>query len=266
MPVYTAYSDESGVADLAGEFLVCGYLGTEPVWDCVRRAWQERVLDGPPKILDLHMTDIRSSYWRAKVGMAFNDSEIRVAEAVRVIYSTGALDAVASVIKRSMLHEVFPKQTGSRRSKTGLDNPDYVCYMAYFQLVLNRVKKLHPDATKVNFVFAEKQETKKGMEMVVEATRRLFAAEDPEVAELFGECKSSTPEKEIGLQAADLISWHLQCNYRGGFPPTDENRMWYLLKRRDGDLHEWSKEVLQEFADEIASHSAQEVIGIEPKP
>jgi hypothetical protein len=42
--------------------------------------------------------------------------------------------------------------------------------------------------------------------------------------------------------------------------------MWYLLKPRDGDLHEWSKEVLQEFADEIASHSAQEVIGIEPKP
>src|ERR1039457_5089165 len=124
MPVYTAYSDESGVADLAGEFLVCGYLGTEPVWDCVRRAWQERVLDGPPKILDVHMTYIRSSHCRAKVGMAFNDSESRVAAAVRVIYSTGALDAVASVIKRSMLHEVFPKQTGPRRSKTGLDRSE----------------------------------------------------------------------------------------------------------------------------------------------
>jgi hypothetical protein len=47
MPVYTAYSDESGVADPTGEFLVCGYLGTEPAWDYVRRAWQERVLDGP---------------------------------------------------------------------------------------------------------------------------------------------------------------------------------------------------------------------------
>ena len=179
MPVYTAYSDESGVADPTGEFLVCGYLGTESTWDYVRRAWQERVLDGPPKIPDLHMTDIRSSYWRAKVGMAFNDSENRVAEAVRVIYGAGALDAVASVIKRSMLHEVFPKQTEPRKSKTGLDNPDYVCYMAYFQLVLNRVRKLHPDATRVNFVFAEKTETTKGMKMVVEATRRFFATEDP---------------------------------------------------------------------------------------
>ena len=75
----------------------------------------------------------------------------------------------------------------------------------------------------------------------------------PEVAELFGECESSTPDKEIALQAADLICWHLQCNYRGNFPRTDENRMWYLLKPRDGDLHEWSKDVLQEFADEIAA-------------
>jgi hypothetical protein len=219
-------------------------------------------IDPPP---DLHMTAIRSKHWRERVGMAFNDSENRVAEAVRVIYSTGALDAVASVVKRSVLHEVFPKQTGPWRNKIGLDNPDYVCYMAYFLLVLNRVKKLHPDATKVNFVFSEKQETKKGMEMVVEATRRFFAAEDPEVAELFGECKSSTPEKESGLQAADLICWHLQCNYRGDFPRTDENRMWYLLKPRDGDLHEWSKDALKEFANEIASHRARKSLKISPR-
>jgi hypothetical protein len=108
MAIYTAYSDEAGVADPSGEFLVCGYLGSEATWDYVRQAWQERVLDGPPRIAELHMTDIRSGYWRAKIGMSFNDSENRVAEAVRVIHSTGALDAVASVIKRSVLYEVFP--------------------------------------------------------------------------------------------------------------------------------------------------------------
>jgi hypothetical protein len=250
MAVYTAYSDEAGVANPSGEFLVCGYLGTESVWDDVRRAWQERVLDGPPKISELHMTEIRSVHWRNKVGMSFNDSENRVAEAVRVIFSTGALDAVASVIKRSMLYEVFPKPP-KKRNAIGLDVPDYVCYLAYIQIMLLRAKKLHPDATKVNFVFAEKEETKKGMKAIVEVTRRFLAAEMPEMSALFGDFVAKRPESEIALQAADLICWHLQCNFRGNFPRTDESRMWYLLKPRDGDLHEWSKESLQDFADGI---------------
>jgi hypothetical protein len=93
----------------------------------------------------------------------------------------------------------------------------------------------------VNFVFAETAGDEEAYGDGSGGYPEVIAAEDPEVAELFGECKSSTPEKEIGLQAADLICWHLQYNYRGDFPRTDENRMWCLLKPRDGDLHEWSK-------------------------
>jgi len=61
-----------------------------------------------------------------------------------------------------------------------------------------------------------------------------------------GEMKTDIP-----LQAADLICWHLQCRYRGGFARTGENRMWYLLKGHDGDLHEWSKEELEDFANAL---------------
>jgi len=247
--VYTAYSDEAGIGDPTGEFLVGGYLATEAVWNDVRIAWQERVLDGPPPIPELHMTDIRSWRWREEKGISYNDAENRVAEAVRVIFSTGSMDAVASVIKRSLLHEVFPKQTDPKKKRiANLDTPDYICYMAYILIMLLRARKLHPDATKVNFVFAEKEETKKGMKLVVEGTRRFLAAQIPDVSELFGEFMSEVPGKAIPLQTADLICWHLQCNYRGGFPRTDENRMWYLLKERDGDLHTWSKESLEELA------------------
>jgi hypothetical protein len=208
------------------------------------------VLDGPPTIPELHMTEIRSWRWREEAGISYNDAEERVAEAVRVIFSTGSLDAVASVIKRSVLHQVFPKQTDPKKKKqASLDTPDYVCYMAYILLTLLRVRKLHPDAAKVNFVFAEKEETKKGMKLVVDGARLFLAAKAPEVAKLFGDFLPDIPEKEIPLQAADLICWHLQCNYRGGFPRTDENRMWYLLKERDGDLHVWTKETLDEIAD-----------------
>jgi hypothetical protein len=138
----------------------------------------------------------------------------------------------------------------------GMDKPDYLCYMAYIQMVLLRAHKLHPDATTVNLVFAEKQETKKDMKRIVEAMRHLIKAEAPEVSALFGECTFAAPEREIGLQAADLISWHLQRNYTGKFSRSDEDRMYYLLKERDGDLHEWPKDLLQEFADQIAAYTA----------
>jgi hypothetical protein len=48
----------------------------------------------------LHMTDIRSRAWRDGHGISYNESECRVAEAVRAIDSTGALDAVASVVEQ----------------------------------------------------------------------------------------------------------------------------------------------------------------------
>ncbi len=85
------------------------------------------------------------------------------------------------------------------------------------------------------------------MKLIAEAIPRMLA-DEPEVSELLGECVSADPEKEIPLQAADLICWHLQCKYRGGFSRADENRMWCLLNSRDVDLHEWTKEVLDDFA------------------
>jgi hypothetical protein len=42
----------------------------------------------------LHMTDIRSWRWRNRYGISYNESECRVAEAVRVIYSTGEAPSV----------------------------------------------------------------------------------------------------------------------------------------------------------------------------
>jgi hypothetical protein len=107
--LYTAYSDEAGIGDPSGEFLVAGYLARESLWPEIITAWHERVLDGPPKIPFLHTTKVRSRAWRNEHGISYHESERRVAEAVRVIYSTGGLDAVASVIKRSDLYEYFPK-------------------------------------------------------------------------------------------------------------------------------------------------------------
>ena len=57
--------------------------------------------------------------------------------------------------------KIFPRPAKKRKS-TGFDVPDYLCYMAYIQIMLLRAKKLIQTRSKVNFVFAEKEETQKG--------------------------------------------------------------------------------------------------------
>jgi hypothetical protein len=52
--VYVAFSDEASVRNTEGEFFVAGYVASELEWPWVARAWQERVLDGPPRIPYLH--------------------------------------------------------------------------------------------------------------------------------------------------------------------------------------------------------------------
>jgi len=60
MAVFVGNSDESGVADLRGHYLVGGLIGCESNWPYLDRAWQERVLDGPPRIPYLHMREVRN--------------------------------------------------------------------------------------------------------------------------------------------------------------------------------------------------------------
>jgi hypothetical protein len=107
MAVFTAYSDESGVGDPSGEFLVCGYVADETVWPWLIAAWQERVLDGPPKIPYFHMREMPRPEWRQEHGITFNDAETRIHQAILVLYSTGSMSAIASVIKRKDMQEIF---------------------------------------------------------------------------------------------------------------------------------------------------------------
>src|SRR5579862_4656280 len=61
MAVFVSASDETAGRGQADLFFFGGWLGPEEDWSrFFVPAWQERVLDGPPKIPYLHMTDIRS--------------------------------------------------------------------------------------------------------------------------------------------------------------------------------------------------------------
>jgi hypothetical protein len=160
MAVFVAYSDESGVGDPSGEFLVGGYVAREDEWPWIARAWQERVLDGPPKIPYLHMREIRDPEWRQQRRISVNDAEERVSEAVRVMRGSGSVYAITSTMKRSDLTEIFSHDDFKRSKKKtviGLDEPDYLCFIGYAAFVLGQIYKKHPEVEKVNFVVSRKK-------------------------------------------------------------------------------------------------------------
>jgi hypothetical protein len=215
--VYTAFSDESGVATPSGDFLVGGYIASESEWPWVASAWQERVLDGPPKLPYLHMTDIRSRRWREEHSISLNDAENRVSEAVRTMYSMGSITAMASVIKRGDLYELVHSLYPIKKSiPIGIDEPDYACYLAFISVVLIRVHAIYPDVDLVNFVVSRKsKQITKGLNAVREVTKEFLKRLKPELYPLLGDLIPASPELQLPLQSADLLCWHLQRYYGG---------------------------------------------------
>jgi hypothetical protein len=123
--VFVAFSDETEVAQADGEFFFGGYVAREDEWPWVSRAWQERVLDGPPSIPYLHMREIRNEDWRATHGISLHDAESRVSEAARIMQSFGNIAVVASSIRRSQLKETFQlRYKKAKHVPVGLDQPD----------------------------------------------------------------------------------------------------------------------------------------------
>jgi hypothetical protein len=245
--VYVAFSDEATIADADGEFLVAGYVASEETWPWIAAAWQDRVLDGSPPIPYLHMTDIRSTAWRQKHSISYHEAENRVAEAVRILYGTGSLTAMASVIKKKDMREIVHSRYPNKKDiPIGFEEPDYLCYMAYIAIMLIRVSAIYPDATRVNFIVSRKnKQITKGLNAVIEVTKLSMNEHRPDLAPLLGDLIPASPELQLPLQAADVMCWHLQRYYSRSFHRTEENRMWYLLKERDGAIHDWDRDELE---------------------
>jgi hypothetical protein len=113
--VLVSFSDEAAVPNPEGDFLVAGYVGRDDLWPWVVRAWQDRVLDGPPKIPYFRMKHIRSDRWRRPLGFSYNHSEGRVSEAVNIMRSTGSLWAVFYTMREPVSRRSFIAGSQARR-------------------------------------------------------------------------------------------------------------------------------------------------------
>ena len=253
MAVFTAFSDESGVEDLRGKFLVGGYAASEMDWPFFARAWQERVLDGPPPIPYLHMKEIRRESFRAKHNLTPRDAEDRVDEAIRLIRSTGGLVAVASTMLRADLEDGLHRKVREHgvRPRIGIDEPDYFCYLAYALYVLKEVQHLYPEARRIDFVVSKKNKITNHVKEFHDVLRELIG---PPLDSLVGELIPGSMEDRLPLQAADVLCWHLQRHYAAqvtGKPDRiDEHRL-KLLGETQGHLHEYSLADMEKFFERL---------------
>lgn len=252
MAVFVAYSDESGVGNTSGEFMVTGYVAKEEEWPYVSRAWQERVLDGKPKIPYLHMTEMRDEEWRKTKGngISYEESERRIDEAVKLLSHSGALSIVTSTIQRSELTKVIHERFGGKKKvPENLREPDYFCFLAYSMIVLKRAHAVYQDAEQVDFVVSRKQRI---THYIQEAHDKLREIMEPELLPLMGDIVPASMENRLPLQAIDLLCWHQQRLAAKRMTDQDRRRFRLLIETPASTGYDWKPDTLKKVADRFA--------------
>jgi len=129
----------------------------------------------------------------------------------------------------------------------GVDEPDYLCFLGYAEFTLGHIYKHHGNANKVNFVVSIKQKVTHRLGRFHEEMSRLIG---PPLDALVGDLIPARMEKQIPLQAADVLCWHLQRYWSGKADGVDKRRM-ALLGDKNGFLHEYTDSDLDGFADSL---------------
>jgi hypothetical protein len=236
MAVFVSGSDESAGKTQRDIFVFAGWVGPEDDWSrFFAPAWKERVLDGPPPIPYLHMTDIRSPQWRSKYGLSQLQADDRIDEAVLLLDTMQTLFPAGVSIDAGAFRDNFGKT--KIRSRTGgykTFDPDYFCFLAYVWFVLNHVAIHRPEAEKVDFIVERKGHVTKYIQQFhSEIAMALDAFGQPELSGLVGELIPGGKER-VPLQAADVLCWHTA---RFRYPETmgeKDRRRYSTIAQRKG--------------------------------
>jgi hypothetical protein len=244
MAVFVSGSDESAGKNQRDTFFLGGFVGPQDDWSLFfAPAWQERVLDGPPAIPYLHMTDIRSPQWRAKYGLSRLQAEDRVDEAFTLIDTMATLYPVGVHVDAGHLRDKFA--TSRVVASTGGSRPfepDYICFLGYAFAVLSYVKTHHPGAEKVDFVIEQKPDvTKYIQEFHSQLALCLEAIGEPSLSTLVGNLIPGGKDR-VPLQAADVLCWH-SCRPPETMDAADIRRYAKLAHRKGCQMELTNEEV-----------------------
>ncbi|HEY6348970.1 MAG TPA: hypothetical protein VI636_06130 [Candidatus Angelobacter sp.] len=235
MAVFVSASDESAGKTDRDHFFFCGWIAPEEDWSqFFTPAWQERVLDPPPAIPFLHMTEIRSPKWRSQYGLSREQAEARVDKAFDVIDQMGSLFPISISVDAGHVLDKFieAKVVASSGGKRKFE-PDFICFLAYAYVVLSYVNTMHPAAEKVDFVVESKEViTKYIQEFHSSLSNALNYIGRPELIRLVGGLIPGGKER-LPLQAADLLCWHT-ARYHAKTMDAADGRRYAKIAHRAG--------------------------------
>jgi len=252
LAVFVAFSDESGTGDIEGVFLVGGFVAKESYWGQYADLWNNRILSSSPKIKHLHMREIRREEFQKenKLTSAQADEKVSLATELLSEIAAGAhpgspvIHSVLSVIQRSDLWDMLLllESQGIRVPSGTMDLPDYLCFFAYAETVLNFTRTLFPDTEKIDFVVSRNGKITGHYKTYVDDLHKRW----PEPG-LIGDVLPVDPITRNPLQMADVLCWHHRRYYEDG---TVDDNMTRLMQVRTF-THDWKRRELEAFTERL---------------
>jgi hypothetical protein len=245
---FLAVSDESCGEKRAEAFYWGGFVAPASEWtDYFTPAWRERVLDGPPAIPFLHMTDIRDRGWTSRYGLSAMAAERRVDEAFRVIRSTGSLFPIAIKLDARVWNQEFNglKITSDRRGVASFAYlPDHQCFLHFAALALGFVNRRHPDCDRLDFVVERNGRTTgrvAGFHSVLR--KELEARGHGRLASKVGDF-IPVGKESVPAQTADVLCWYEQ-RFGQGKLSSDDFARYATIATRKGHKEEISNDEIR---------------------
>jgi hypothetical protein len=238
MAIFLSGSDESAGKTHRDTFLFAGWVGPKEDW--VRffvPAWQERVLDGPPAIPYLHMTEIRSPQWRAKYGISKLQADDPIDEAFVLLDTMQSLYPIGVSLDAGLIRDAFANARVVSPTAGGAPkpfDPDYFCFLFYAYFALSYLEINFPEAEKVDFMVERKGHVTKYIEGFHSTLpKALEALGKPSLSRLVGELIPGD-KTHVPLQAADVLCWHTARYEQPETMDTADLRRYAKIARRKG--------------------------------
>lgn len=250
MAIFVSGLDETTGKTHRDSFMLAGFVAPEE--DSSRffaPAWQERVLDGPPLIPYLHMTEIRSRQWRDKYGLSKLAADDRINEAIALIDQMSSLYPIGIRANAGYVRDRFAGIKVLRtRGKPRQFEPDYICFLGYAWVVLNYVNIHHPHAEKVDFVVERNGDvTKHIQDFHATLAQTLTAFGKPSLSRLVGELIPGGKDR-VPLQAADVLCWHTARAQNSSIMDKGDILRYSVLARRTGVREQFADEQIDQMA------------------
>ncbi|MEO8736876.1 MAG: hypothetical protein ABI380_10080 [Edaphobacter sp.] len=253
MAVFVSASDESAGKNRRDQFLFAGWIASERDWsEIFAPAWQRLVLDGPPQIPCLHMTDLRSRQWRDDWGLSVEDADHRIDESIAVLSKANFIYPIGVTVSgEDICDKLATAKVKSRTGGSGNFEPDYLCFLGYAMMALNYVAEEHPECEKLDFIVEQNgkitdyiRDFHSGLSTLLKGTGR------PDLSELVGELIPAGKER-IPVQAADVLCWHTARAKQRSSMDANDIRRYELLSRKPGRKESITTDLVELLADSL---------------